>query len=74
MWILLIWIYTDLQKKMYSCSAWLGIKRASVQLTKMIERKIVNILLSIKINIRFGAQTDRLIEAVLLFTHNVCFD
>ena len=35
--------------------------------------KIVNIFLSISFNIFFGSQKNRLIETVLLSTHNICF-
>ena len=37
------------------------------------ERKIVNNLLSINFNICFGSSKNRLIETVLLSTHNICF-
>ena len=40
---------------------------------KKYERKIVNISLSISLNICFCVQKNRLIETVLLSTHNVCF-
>ena len=35
--------------------------------------KIVIIFLPISLNICFGAQKNRLIETVLLSTHNICF-
>ena len=37
------------------------------------QRKIVNIFLPINFNICFGAEKNRLIERVLLSTHNICF-
>ena len=37
------------------------------------ERKILNNLLPISFNICLGAQKNRLIETVLLSTHNICF-
>ena len=39
----------------------------------IFEGKIVIVFLPISCNICFGAQTNRLIEAVLLSTHNICF-
>ena len=40
---------------------------------QFLQRKIVIIFLPISINICFGAQKNRLIETVLLSTHNICF-
>ena len=40
---------------------------------KIFERRIVNIFLPITFNICLGAQKNRLIETVLLSTHNICF-
>ena len=44
-----------------------------VEINKTFQRKIVNIFLPIKFNICFGGQKNRLIETVLLSTHNICF-
>ena len=44
-----------------------------VQTRKLFELKIVNIFLPINLNMFFGAQKNRLIETVLLSTHNICF-
>ena len=43
------------------------------QLSQKFERKIEIIFLPINLNICFGAQKNRLIETVLLSTHNRCF-
>ena len=40
---------------------------------QFFQRKIVNIFLPINFNICLGAQKNRLIETVLLSTHNICF-
>ena len=40
---------------------------------KMFKRKIVNIFFPISFTIYFGPQKNRLIETVLLSTHNICF-
>ena len=42
-------------------------------MNKNFQHKIVNIFFPINFNIRFGAQKNRLIERVLLSTHNICF-
>ena len=39
---------------------------------RKIQRKIVNIYLPINFNV-LGAQKNRLIETVLLSSHNICF-
>ena len=39
----------------------------------LFERKIVNIFLSISLTYVLGAQKNRLIETVILSTHNICF-
>ena len=44
-----------------------------VQIYEKLRRKIVNIFLSISVNICFGAQKNRLSETVVLSTHNICF-
>ena len=49
------------------------IELKQVQINKLSERKIIIILLSICLNMCFGAQKNRLIETVLLSTHNICF-
>ena len=40
---------------------------------KIFQRKNVNIFVPISFNICFDAQKNRLIETVLLCTHNICF-
>ena len=42
-------------------------------MNKIFEHKIVNIFLPINLNICFGCSKKRLIEMVLLNTHNICF-
>ena len=42
-------------------------------MNKNFQRKIVYIFLPIKLNMCYGAKTNRLIETVLLSTHNICF-
>ena len=44
-----------------------------MDINKIFERKIVNIFLPLSFNIFLGAQKNRLIETVLLSTHNICF-
>ena len=39
----------------------------------MFQHKIVNMFLPIIFSICFGAQKNRLMEMVLLSTHNICF-
>ena len=51
---------------------------AQVYINKIFERKIANIFLPISFNICFGCSKEpshwnRLIETVLLSTHNICF-
>ena len=40
---------------------------------KCFEHNIVNIFLPVSFNIRFDSQKNRLIETVLLSSHNICF-
>ena len=40
-------------------------------INKIFEHKIINIFLPISFNICFGAQKNRVIETVLLSTHNI---
>ena len=44
-----------------------------VKIYKIFECKIANIFLPISLIYVFGAQNNRLIEMVLLSTHNICF-
>ena len=44
-----------------------------IPVKKFYERKIEIIFLPINLNICFGSQKNRLIETVLLSTHNICF-
>ena len=48
-------------------------EKTKVQIIKN-QRKIVHILLFISLNFALCAQKKRLIETVLLSTHNICFD
>ena len=43
-----------------------------LDINKIFKCKIVNIFLPISFNIVLGAQKSRLIETVLLSTHNIC--
>ena len=43
-----------------------------VQIWKLFESKIVTIFLLINLNMCFGCSKNRLIETVLLSTHNIC--
>ena len=43
------------------------------RVNNFFQRKILNIFLSVSFNICFAAQKNRLIETVLLSTHNICF-
>ena len=45
-----------------------------IEIRKFYVRKIVNIFLPINLNVCLGAQKNRLIETVLLSTHNICVD
>ena len=45
----------------------------SLQISKNLGRKIVNIFLPISLNICLGDQKNRLAEMGLLSTHNICF-
>ena len=44
-----------------------------VKIRKKFERKFLNISLPISLKICLGAQKNRLMETVLLSTHNICF-
>ena len=50
------------------------VKYTYVQIRKFYLRKILIIFLTINLSICFGAQKNRLIETVLLSTHNICFE
>ena len=44
-----------------------------VKISNKNDRKVVNIFLSIVLTFVLDAQMNRLIESVLLTTHNICF-
>ena len=46
---------------------------SQVTINKIFQRKIVNIFLLIILTYVLGTQKNRLIERVLLITHNICF-
>ena len=52
----------------------LNVANVSIIVNKNFERKIVNIFLPIRLTYVLGAQKNRLIETVLLSTHNICLD
>ena len=47
--------------------------KTQVLINKKIQRKLVNIFLLMILAYVLGAQKNRLIEKVLLSTHNICF-
>ena len=46
---------------------------SQVKINKHFQHKIANVFLPIILSICLGAQKKRLIETVLLSTHNICF-
>ena len=69
-------IYTDSSYPLlltYVIMFWFICVFTGLDKQKKIQHKIVNIFLPISFNICLGAQKNRLIETVLLSTHNICF-
>ena len=50
-----------------------GLSSWCILINKTFQCKIVNISLPINFNICLGAQKNRLIETLVLSTHNICF-